>query len=66
MFTQSESFKIVPITKAYLPQVLVVYKQCEDFLSLGPMPKASMDMVKADFDHSKEENGLFCGIYALE
>jgi len=30
---------------------------------LGPIPKASRDMVKADMDHSKEENGLFCGIF---
>ena len=63
MFYQCESFKIEQIAELHLPQVLAVYQQCEDFLSLGPMSKASMDMVKADFDHSKEENGLFCGIF---
>ena len=63
MFFQCESFKIVQITESQLPQVLTVYRQCEDFLALGPVPKASMDMVKADIDHSKEENGLFCGIF---
>ncbi|MDO9391744.1 MAG: GNAT family N-acetyltransferase [bacterium] len=25
-----------------------------------------MDMVKADIDHSKKENGLFCGIFDLK
>ncbi|MDO9067360.1 MAG: GNAT family N-acetyltransferase, partial [Deltaproteobacteria bacterium] len=27
---------------------------------------ASMDMVKADIDHSKEDGGLFCGIFDLK
>ena len=63
MFFQCESFKIAPIAEPHLPQVLEVYQQCEDFLALGPIPKASIDMVKADIDHSKEENGLFCGVF---
>lgn len=66
MFFQCKSFKIAPIAESQLSQVLSVYKLCEDFLSLGPIPKASMDMVKADMDHSKEENGLFCGIFDLK
>ena len=66
MFFQCKSFKIASIVESQLSQVLSVYQQCEDFLSLGPIPKASMDMVKADIDHSKEENGLFCGIFDLK
>lgn len=66
MYCRCESYIIAPITEPQLPQVLAVYQQCEDFLSLGPIQKASMDMVKADFDHSKEESGLFCGIFDLK
>lgn len=63
MFFECKSFKIAPIVESQLSQVLVVYQQCEDFLALGPVPKATIGMVKADIDHSKEENGLFCGIF---
>jgi ribosomal protein S18 acetylase RimI-like enzyme len=66
MYYKCDSFIIAPINASNLPQVLAVYQQCEDFLTLGPVPKASMDMVKADFEHSKEENGLFCGIFDLK
>jgi len=66
MFFQCKSFKIASIAESQLSQVLSVYQQCEDFLALGPVSKASMDMVKADIDHSKEENGLFCGIFDLK
>jgi ribosomal protein S18 acetylase RimI-like enzyme len=50
------------IEKDDLPKTLEVYKQVEDFLSLGPMPKASMEMVLADIQHSKEAGGLFCAV----
>ncbi len=43
---------------------LSVYRQCEDFLALGPLPTASMDMVMRDIELSRSEGGLFCGIYA--
>jgi len=66
MFYQGETFKIVPITKSYLPQVLKIYQQCEDFLELGPVPKASMNIVKKDFEHSKKEDSIFCGIFDLK
>ena len=46
--------------------LLEVYRQCEDFLSLGPVPKASMAMVLEDLKHSREMSGDFCGIYIGE
>lgn len=46
-----------------LDQVLGVYKGCEDFLSLGPVAKASIAMVKADLELSQKEGGDFCGIF---
>jgi ribosomal protein S18 acetylase RimI-like enzyme len=42
--------------------ILEVYRQCEDFLSLGPVSKASMHMVEADIRHSKNAHGVFCVI----
>ncbi len=44
------------------PAILAVYRQCEDFLSLGPVPTASMEMVTADIEHSASANGQFCVI----
>lgn len=47
-------------------EVLNVYRQCEDFLALGPVPTASMEMVQKDIEKSKAYGGLFCGIYTSE
>ena len=46
-----------------LEEVLTVYQQCEDFLALGPVAKASSAMVQADLDLSIEEGGVFYGIF---
>lgn len=46
-----------------LAQILEVYRQCEDFLALGPVPTASLEMVRADLNLSIEECGDFCGIF---
>jgi len=62
---QDERFRISAIHEEELSQALEVYSQCEDFLALGPEPKASEKMVRADFEHSKEENGLYCGVFAV-
>lgn len=43
--------------------ILSVYRRCEDFLALGPVAQASMAMVLDDLKHSREGNGIFCGIY---
>ena len=47
-----------------LEEVLEVYRQSEDFLALGPEPKASMAVVLQDIEASRRENGVFCGVYA--
>ena len=57
-----DALKIIPIKESLLPQVLQVYRQCEDFLSLGPAPTATMEMVKTDIEESKRENGIYSGI----
>jgi ribosomal protein S18 acetylase RimI-like enzyme len=56
--------EIRPVTPTDLDAVLEVYRQCEDFLSLGPVATASMKMVLADLELSNDEGGIFCGIYA--
>jgi GNAT superfamily N-acetyltransferase len=43
--------------------ILDVYRQCEDFLSLGPEPKASPEMVTRDIEDTYKEGGVFKGIY---
>jgi hypothetical protein len=48
------------VEESDLQDTLQVYKQVEDFLALGPVPKASMEMVLADIDHSKQSGGHFC------
>jgi RimJ/RimL family protein N-acetyltransferase len=43
--------------------ILGVYRACEDFLALGPEPKASLEMVQKDLEISRQEGGCFCGIF---
>jgi ribosomal protein S18 acetylase RimI-like enzyme len=56
-----ETFFIRPFdgTEADWLAVLEVYRQCEDFLALGPVPTASLEMVQNDLKLSKEEGGTF-------
>src|SRR5512137_1136074 len=57
------SLEIRPVTRDDLDAILDVYRQCEDFLALGPVATASMDMVLKDLELSRNEGGIFCGIY---
>jgi ribosomal protein S18 acetylase RimI-like enzyme len=63
---QEHSLEIRPITHDDLDEVLEVYRQCEDFLALGPVSIASMDMVLKDIEISQDESGIFCGITAAD
>jgi ribosomal protein S18 acetylase RimI-like enzyme len=58
------SLEIRRVTDDDLDAVLDVYRECEDFLALGPVPLASMEMVRSDIATSQGEGGLFCGIFA--
>lgn len=53
------ALEIRSIRSDELESVLEVYKQCEDFLALGPVPTASKEMVLNDIEISKAENGIF-------
>jgi RimJ/RimL family protein N-acetyltransferase len=48
------------IEETDIQKTLEIYHQAEDFLSLGPEPHASIEMVLTDIQHSKESGGLFC------
>jgi ribosomal protein S18 acetylase RimI-like enzyme len=51
---------IRPYAEDDIPAILEVYRQNEDFLSLGPVPTASLQMVRDDIAHSHQTNGFFC------
>jgi ribosomal protein S18 acetylase RimI-like enzyme len=57
------SLEIHPITEGEVHAVLQVYQQCEDFLALGPVASASLEMVLKDLEISREAGGIFCGIF---
>ena len=61
-----DSLEIRPITEHDLEKVLQVYRQNEDFLALGPAPKASMAMVLRDIEASRHDKGVFCGVYVSD
>jgi len=63
---RENAFEIRPVTQNDLEAVLEVYQQCEDFLALGPVATASMEMVCKDIEISQKEGGIFCGIYAAD
>jgi RimJ/RimL family protein N-acetyltransferase len=57
------TLRIAKIGQIDLDSSLQVYRQCEDFLSLGPVARASMEMLLKDMNHSENSNGFFCGIW---
>jgi len=59
---QDRFLEIRPVTQDNLDAVLEVYQHCEDFLALGPVATASMEMVLKDIEISKNQGGIFCGI----
>jgi uncharacterized cupin superfamily protein len=58
-----EGYTIRPVEKDDIASVLRVYQESEDFLSLGPVPVASMDMVMADIESSRRSGGVYCGVW---
>jgi ribosomal protein S18 acetylase RimI-like enzyme len=63
MLMRDDYLEIRPAGTENLADLLAVYRECEDFLALGPVAKASMEMVRADLEMSKTMGGEFCGIY---
>ena len=57
------NFEIRPTREDDRGLLLEVYQACEDFLALGPQPRATMEMVEADIRLSRQEGGIYCGIF---
>jgi RimJ/RimL family protein N-acetyltransferase len=57
-----EPFAIREIGVESIDDLLEVYRACEDFLALGPVPTASLEMIRQDMEISQSEGGTFCGI----
>ena len=64
MATPHHTPEIRSVSEHELQDVLNVYRACEDFLALGSVPHASMNMVLKDIDSSRREGGRYCGIYS--
>jgi ribosomal protein S18 acetylase RimI-like enzyme len=62
IFFQTDELSITAVGNDDTRQILEVYRQSEDFLSLGPVPRASVKMVKDDLERSRNEKGQYCGI----
>jgi GNAT superfamily N-acetyltransferase len=58
----TEELIIILADEKNILSILDVYRHNEDFLSLGLTSKASIKMVRADIEHSKNENGRYCCI----
>jgi ribosomal protein S18 acetylase RimI-like enzyme len=55
---------IRPVGEGDLETLLAVYRECEDFIALGPVATASAEMIRADLEQSKLHGGLFCGVFS--
>ncbi len=60
---ENEKFRFRPLSEADLPELLALYRQCEDFLALGPAATASEQMVLADVALTRPQGGVYGGIY---
>jgi ribosomal protein S18 acetylase RimI-like enzyme len=63
MILHGEYITIKKVDRNDIDRIYHVYKNCEDFLSLGPVPTASKQMILDDFNISEEEGGIYCGIF---
>ncbi|MHB0887027.1 MAG: GNAT family N-acetyltransferase [Bacillota bacterium] len=64
VIAKGSTFVIERVGPADEDRLLTVYRQCEDFLALGPVPRASGEMVQADLRYSSEHGGMFGVIIA--
>src|SRR5512146_2900582 len=60
---RGEGFAVYPLGERDVAALLEVYRGCEDFLALGPNPRASETMVLGDLALSREIGGLYGGIF---
>lgn len=58
------NFSLAAVGEESLPELLALYRECEDFLSLGPVAEATEEMVLTDLAQSRTDGACFCGIFA--
>lgn len=63
MILQGNNITIQKVDRKDIDSIYNVYINCEDFLSLGPVPVASKQMILDDFKISEDEGGIYCGIF---
>ena len=56
-------FTMQIVTQNDASDILELYRHCEDFLALSSEPKASIELVLKDLEHSRRDGGVFYGIY---
>lgn len=61
--TPDANFTLRILNENDLPALLELYCACEDFLALGPCPRASLQMVRHDLELSRSSRGAFHGIF---
>jgi ribosomal protein S18 acetylase RimI-like enzyme len=63
MILTAHEFSTRPLGEESIPDLLALYRQCEDFLALGPETTASESMIRRDLVTTQPEGGTFCGIF---
>ena len=63
IFLRGGSLDVRAATQDDRDVILEVYRQCEDFLALGPQPNATMAMVLEDLEASRQRGAFFCGVH---
>ena len=59
---QTDDLKVTTVGDNETSALVEVYKQCEDFLALGPISKASVAIVQKDREDSLAQGGQYCAI----
>jgi RimJ/RimL family protein N-acetyltransferase len=59
------SLRLTPLCESDSEKVMEVYRQCRDFLALGPQTEPSLEMVVRDIRSCEEQYGVFYGIFLV-
>ena len=59
---ETEEFEVDSLDRGDASQLVELYRQCEDFLALGPVSQASLDLVETDMAQSRSLGGRYCAI----
>lgn len=63
MELHGDGFLTRPLGEEMITPLLDLYRQCADFLALGPDPVPSIAMIRRDLDTTRAQGGVFSGIF---